>query len=232
MGDLPDVRRLGYPFYIHFTITGLPRLLEPNVPPAEVAVRQVKQLAARSGPDCVQWRFDPVVHTADIGPQDTMERFGRLCQALQGSTRRCFFSFMSPYRRQRRAFDAAGVGQVEETPDSRRDLAEHLAQIAAEHGIAMYACCSPDLVVGKVQEACCVGPELLNLNGANIQTAMPKAPSRKYCNCRTSVDIGAYDTCIGGCIYCYANQNKERARKNFQKHDPEHVALAQAFLDR
>jgi len=230
--DLPDVRRVGYPFYIHFTITGLPPELEPNVPPTGVAVQQVKQIAARFGPDCVQWRFDPIVHTTEISPQNTIDRFTKLCQALEGATRRCFFSFMSPYRRQQRAFAAAGVVHVEDSPEKRRELAMRLAEIAAEYGISMYACCSPDLVVGHVQPACCVDPELLNLQGANIQNAIPKAPSRKYCNCRQSVDIGAYDTCIGGCIYCYANQNKQQARKNFSKHDPTHAALAQALLDR
>ena len=227
---LPDLRALGYAFYIHFTITDLPRELEANIPPAGDAVKQVAELAAQFGSDCVQWRFDPIVHTTDIGADHTVRRFEKLCQALQGSTRRCFVSFMSEYRRQKAAFQAAGVEHVEEGSAERRDLAMGLAGIAEAHGITMYACCSPDLAVGGVQPGSCVDPELLRLNGASIQGTVRKAPSRTHCGCRKSVDIGAYDTCIGGCIYCYANRNKQLATENCRKHSPEHTALAEALM--
>ena len=106
------------------------------------------------------------------------------------------------------------------------------AETAAEHGMSMHACCDLELVVGEVQRGSCVDPELLRLNGANIGETVPKAPSRKRCGCRASVDIGAYDTCIGGCVYCYANRNKQRAVDNFGKHDADDTALAEAFMDK
>lgn len=41
---------------------------------------------------------------------------------------------------------------------------------------------------------------------------------RAYCGCIKSKDIGQYDTCIHSCEYCYANNNKEIARTNYNKH--------------
>ena len=42
---------------------------------------------------------------------------------------------------------------------------------------------------------------------------------REGCHCIESRDIGAYDTCLNGCRYCYANRNPQPARDNFKLHD-------------
>lgn len=40
---------------------------------------------------------------------------------------------------------------------------------------------------------------------------------RKACGCIYSKDIGSYDTCLHGCVYCYANSSPEAAQKNKSK---------------
>ena len=39
--------------------------------------------------------------------------------------------------------------------------------------------------------------------------------------CAASRGIGAYDTCLAGCRYCYATSSFERSRANYQRHDPQ-----------
>lgn len=44
-------------------------------------------------------------------------------------------------------------------------------------------------------------------------------PMRKGCHCIPSRDIGAYDTCLNGCKYCYANRRPDLAKENVKLHD-------------
>ena len=44
--------------------------------------------------------------------------------------------------------------------------------------------------------------------------------SREGCHCIETRDIGAYDTCMNGCKYCYANTNPHQAFENYKQHDP------------
>ena len=43
---------------------------------------------------------------------------------------------------------------------------------------------------------------------------------RQGCHCMESRDLGAYDTCLNGCKYCYANKTPQKARENYRYHDP------------
>lgn len=38
-------------------------------------------------------------------------------------------------------------------------------------------------------------------------------------------DLGAYNTCPHGCVYCCANSNKAAARRTFDRHDPDSAFL-------
>ena len=50
-------------------------------------------------------------------------------------------------------------------------------------------------------------------------------PNRPGCGCDESRDVGAYDTCLHGCAYCYAVGSASAARAGRARHDP-----AGAFL--
>ena len=81
-------------------------------------------------------------------------------------------------------------------------------------------CSQPYLLDGDMKEAHCVDARRLSeLAGGSIQVRLKGA--RKECGCFESKDIGDYDTCPHGCVYCYAVQNRKLAQKRYRQHDPD-----------
>jgi DNA repair photolyase len=52
-------------------------------------------------------------------------------------------------------------------------------------------------------------------------------PTRKQCGCTIGRDLGMYDTCPYGCVYCYANQSRKAALEWFQAHSSDRGMLVE-----
>jgi hypothetical protein len=88
----------------------------------------------------------------------------------------------------------------------------------------LFACCNDHLLSEKIKKASCIdGTRLSGLFDVPFDTR--PAATRKECACTRSIDIGAYDTCAHGCVYCYANSDKNRAERAQLQHDPSWNAL-------
>ncbi len=229
---LPHLRTLqarGYPCFFNYTITGLPSIFEPRVVPMEDAVDSLRELASRFSPEHIQWRYDPIILSELTLAESHLDRFAALAAALRGSVRRCIVSFAWRYRKVEcnlAALErATGVRIVDPDLPARRKLAEQLAGIAEAHGMTLHACCCNNLLGGRVHRAHCIDGEAIArlYSGASCRT--PRHPNRPECGCADSVDIGRYETCLHGCVYCYANADPARAAAAVHAHDPNSLFL-------
>lgn len=227
MPDLDAVRRVA-PFIVQFTLTGYPRALEASVINADEAVEQLRELRRRFGARVAVWRYDPVVFTAEWDAAAHEAQFAVLARRLKGSVDEVVVSVMHPYQKTRRNLDRAarrhGFLWRDPPAEEKRHLLHSLAAIAQEEGLAPTLCSQPELLGPGLGEARCIDAARL-ADVAQHPIAAPTGGNRPGCRCALSRDIGAYDTCPHGCVYCYAVADRDRAVANFRKHDPDAAML-------
>jgi hypothetical protein len=221
---LEQVEKTTKNLFFHFTITAN-RELEFHAPDPADAIADYLFIARRYSPDHIVWRYDPVCVTDKLSFEEHEERFVRCVERFQGQVRRCIISFAHPYKKtlvNLRKYTDHSLQVL--SPERQRTYASRLADLAGRFGIRLFACCNDHLVFDRIGKANCIdGNYLSALFGSAIDTR--RAATRGECNCTRSVDIGDYDTCAHGCVYCYANADKDRACTAQLRHDPEWNSL-------
>jgi hypothetical protein len=226
---LPEIRERGYPFMVQHSINGYTHALESRVMNSEHTCESMHRLAHDYGPDVAIWRYDPIVFTSLTTLDWHRRNFGRLAHLLEGATNEVIISFAQIYKKTKRNM-ATAAREFAFTWDDHeakvqeygRELAIEFAHIARSHGMQLKVCSQhaflvPDVVV----EARCVDAERLErIAGVSLVGKVKLQGNRKECGCYASRDIGVYDTCPHGCVYCYAVQERDVALKRFKEHDP------------
>lgn len=225
--NLREVSAASIPFVVSATITGYPRALESSVAEPARAAASLRAIAAEFGPRVVVWRYDPIVFTSLTPAEVHLSRFAELAAALAGITDECVISFATLYRKTGRNLAAAahahGFDWSDPADDDKRSLAAALAGIAAGHGMRLTVCSQERLTGGGITGAACIDARRLEDVAAGwgcprVIKARVKG-NRPGCLCHQSRDIGAYDSCPHGCVYCYAVTARATAKRRFAAHD-------------
>jgi hypothetical protein len=231
---LGEVSSRGFPFVVQYTVNGYPKSLETRVVDSARAVDHLHRIASVFGPRVAVWRYDPIILSSITPTEYHKKTFSSLCKQLAGATDEVVVSFMQTYQKTRRNLNRAalehGFSWYDPSPDEKRALLSELSGIAANAGIRLSVCTQPELLMPGVSEARCADAErLVDVGGRTIAAKLHGM--RKHCGCFRSIDIGDYDTCPHGCIYCYAVRDRDLAAARFKVHDPsgEYLFPRQAF---
>ncbi len=210
----------GYEYVFLVTLNAYGEDLEPASFEELPAVETIKRLSARIGKENVVWRYDPIILTDRYDETFHLEAFERLAEALSPHVKKAVTSFVTTYRKNKRAFRHFGVKDVDER--TKRHLAERLGDIAKREGLRLEICGEAlDLEKEGLPSARCISGVYFRKG----DTLPEDKNQRETCNCVESVDIGMYDTCTHGCLYCYAAGREETVHKNRNRHSPCHPSL-------
>jgi len=226
---LAEVRGAGLPFVVQYTVTSYPRPLENSVIEAARSLDLIRRVVAEHGRRAVVWRYDPIVFSSETPGDFHRAAFARLAADLAGTVDEVVVSFANIYRKTARhmteAARAHGFDWWDPADDDKRALVAALARLAAAAGMRLTICSQEPYTLPRAPGAACVDARRLEDVAAGWGTprpvrAKPKG-NRPGCLCFESRDIGEYDTCPHGCVYCYAVNSRTLAKRRFRDHDPQ-----------
>ena len=204
------------PFVVQYTILGYPRAIDTNVIDPRLAIENARAIAAAYGRRVVVWRHDPILLTPETETGWHRINFTRLADALAGITDEVVVSFAQLYAKSARNLAKAGVTWRIPEPAEQAALVADLGAIAVERGITLSLCTQPDLAgASRTAAARCVdAARLSDIAGRPIAAATKG--NRPGCLCAESRDIGAYDSCVHGCRYCYAVADHDAVQRRLR----------------
>lgn len=197
------------------SITPYDQTIEPYVPPVRQVVESFKQLSSKLGKKAVEWRYDPVFiddkYTLDVH----IKSFQWMASELSGYTEACVVSFIDLYQKTKRNFPR--VRPLRE--DEQITLIKAFVKIGQHYGIRIKTCLENEaLSQFGVDVQGCMTQSVLE-NALNIRLDIQKkTQARKGCDCLLGNDIGAYDSCPHGCVYCYANNDRATVLCTIKRH--------------
>lgn len=211
---LAELDRRGYNYYFQYTLTPYDRTIERHLRNKSEIEDTFIELSKRIGKEHIIWRYDPIIlnETHDIDYHKT--HFERMCHKLSPYTKAVMISFVDTYSK----LKTDAIRSISEM--EMISLASYIGNVAKAYGISATACCEKiDMVPYGIKRSSCISKELIEKISDKSLKMAPDKNQRIGCGCIKSVDIGAYNTCKNGCVYCYANYSETSVLNNCKKHD-------------
>lgn len=221
LNKLSELDDLNYKYYFQFTITPYHDDLEKNNPNKKEVIDTLINLSKIIGKRKVILRYDPILITDKYTLEFHKKAFTALCEKLHGHTEKIIISYLDNYRKVSRNMKEINMQHL--SSETIKSLSQSLVEIANNYQLPMETCAEEaDLEELGIAHAKCIDGNLIEkIIGYEIMNKNKLDAHRKACGCMKCIDIGQYDSCIHECLYCYANVNKEKARENFNLHDPD-----------
>ncbi len=207
-----------YAYYFLFTLNPYDKRIERNVPEKSHIIEIFKKLSSKIGKERVIWRYDPIILTPEFDIEYHVKSFKEIMSELYGYTSKCIISFVTLYPKVYKTLEKIGAYEINK--EQKLEIAYRFYEIAKEHSIKLETCAEElDLSPYGIEHARCIDKTLIEeLSGKKFNIGKDKN-QRKLCDCDESIDIGAYDTCLHGCIYCYANSSISTIKRNTKQYN-------------
>lgn len=215
----------GYVYYFQFTLNAYSSDIEPNVPSKkDVVIPTFQKLSKKIGKEKVIWRYDPIILNNKYTIDYHIKYFSLLAEKLCDYTEKCTISFVDLYRNTQNNIKPLEI--IIPTTQQKQQLLYEFDKIAKEKGIYIDTC-AEDIDLGNlnIKSACCIDKNRFERIGSYKLSLGKDKNQRTECGCIESIDIGSYNTCKNGCLYCYANYSKKTVETNCFKHDPKSPLL-------
>ena len=166
------------------------------------------------------WRFDPLILTDKIGIAELLRKIQRIASELNGYTEKLVFSFadIAGYKKVGVNLRNAGINYREWTEPEMLKFAAGLQSMNLNMQLAT---CAEKIDLSRycIEHNHCIDPDLISRLAHDdpalqmwLFGATKDKGQRQACGCILSKDIGQYNTCAHGCLYCYATNTPAPAK--------------------
>ena len=237
---LLDEKNIGY--YFQYTVNDYSADIEKHVPSLNKRLDTFKKLSDMIGPDRVIWRYDPIV-TGILSVQEHLDKIQNIGNQLKDHTNKLVFSFLDDYGKAKvnliktGLFNWDNISTAVPSKIQEDELAKGISELCKNWNIEASTCAeASSFSQYGITRNCCIDPVLIDklfshkdpllneymsqfrVNDSIDPNKAKDRYQRRLCGCMASKDIGAYNTCLHDCAYCYATQSYEQACDNHRKH--------------
>ena len=235
----------GYNYYFQFTLNDYEQEnWEKNLPALNKRLETFIELSELIGKKKVIWRFDPLIISDKLHPDELLKRIEKIGDQLFPYTNKLVISFIDIeiYKKVKRNLSALPDKIQEIDLTTMPYFARELMLLNQKWNLKIATCAEKiDLQQYGIEHNRCIDDRLiieLFSDDKELMNFLSYKPSnqndflatsnnrssysyeklkdkgqRKFCGCIKSKDIGQYNTCPNGCVYCYANSNPDIALK-------------------
>lgn len=226
MPVLDELDNYGYSYYFQYTITPYGKEIEPEVPNKQEILNNFITISKRLGKNRMIWRYDPIFLNETYTVEYHLQCFKSMYEQLKNYTNRIVISFIDLYKKTKK--NTKEQITTELTKEEVEKIAEAFSHITKQDNIKLGTCSEEyDLTKFGIEPVSCISQEVIEeILNCKIRTKKDRG-QRQICNCIESIDIGKYDTCQHGCIYCYATNDIQKVLRNQEVYDVNSPMLAE-----
>ncbi len=203
---LDTIHLFSVPIQLQVTITGYFKDMEPQVPDKGEIIACVQKLSSYLGKENVCVRYDPILLNSKYNVDYHIRAFNKLCTILKGYVSKVIVSFVDDYKNVRN-------NHLDYHEPSNEEYLK-LKEAFEKNDMKIVSCMENKYHIGDEKDCC------ISIKYAFERTGkFFKEWKARDCHCVNMVDVGAYNSCLHGCKYCYANFDSKQIVSNYKMHD-------------
>lgn len=203
---LDTIHLFSVPIQLQVTITGYFKDMEPQVPDKGEIIACVQKLSSYLGKENVCVRYDPILLNSKYNVDYHIRAFNKLCTILKGYVSKVIVSFVDDYKNVRN-------NHLDYHEPSNEEYLK-LKETFEKNDMKIVSCMENKYHIGDEKDCC------ISIKYAFERTGkFFKEWKARDCHCVNMVDVGAYNSCLHGCKYCYANFDPKKIVSNYKMHD-------------
>ena len=212
IGDIDEK----YNILCNYTITAYGKDIEPKVPSINQSIKTLKRLSDIVGVNKILWRYDPILLSEKYTVEKHLETFEYLAEKISPLVYRCIFSFVDMYKKVEENMPEI----IPFTDEDKVKLLKGIGEISKKYNLYTQTCATNENYEKYgIHAAGCTTREILEQAHNVVYKNVKGTGIRENCQCIPSRDIGAYNSCLSECKYCYANRKPDIPKKVIKMHD-------------